>query len=352
VFLDAMKAQNGPVLITGDTGFKGAWLSLLLKRLGIEHHGFALEAHSGSLYQRLEVENLFPRTLGDIRDLAKLKQTFGTSKPSIVVHMAAQSLVLKSYREPIETFEVNVLGTANVLQAAFDTPSVQVVLVITTDKVYQNDNSGKKFKENDPLAGKDPYSASKVGAEAVCSAWQQISKIKGGPKVIVARAGNVIGGGDFAEDRIIPDLIRGIISNKSTSIRNANATRPWQHVLDPLMGYLLYIEETILGNIDIPALNFGPSEKSLKVEKILEIGNKIFGSDFKFNLEQSKDNKEAQVLELDASLANEKLKWSPFWTQEAAIYETFQWWRFVIDNQGSASSACTNDIDKVLNSYR
>ena len=352
MFSDTIMTKRGPVLITGHTGFKGTWLSLLLQKLGIAHHGYSLEAEKGSLYRRLESESVFPGTIGDIRYLSNLRRCFFEVNPSVVIHMAAQPLVLKSYRAPLQTFETNVLGTANVLEAAFESPNVEIILVITTDKVYQNDNSGRRFKESDPLAGKDPYSASKVGAETVCAAWQQISKTKNGPKVIVARAGNVIGGGDFADDRIIPDLIRGVILNESTIIRNAQATRPWQHVLDPLVGYLRYIEETMLGRVDLPALNFGPFESSLRVQRILEIGQEVFGKDLRFQLEESSTNKEAQTLELDASLAHNELGWSPFWNQEDAIFETFKWWKLVIQDNDNASWGCMQNIQSILNHHK
>ena len=197
-------------------------------------------------------------------------------RPSAIIHLAAQPLVLKSYQDPLETFQTNCMGTANVLKAAFETPSVEIVLVITTDKVYRNDNSGRRFVESDPLEGKDPYSASKVAAEAVCAAWQQISKISGGPKVLVARAGNVIGGGDFAKDRLIPDVIRAVSLGNPIKIRNPLATRPWQHVLDPLIGYLKYMEHGLETPNAEPSLNFGPLEPSLQVNAVLEIAKEYF----------------------------------------------------------------------------
>jgi CDP-glucose 4,6-dehydratase len=348
MFAEALKSQNGPVLITGHTGFKGTWLSLLLDYLTIEHYGFALEAESGSLFDRLELRNLFPGIIGDIRNLDALISSFSKIKPAIVVHMAAQPLVLKAYEEPLETFEVNVLGTANVIKTAFATPSVKIVLVITTDKVYKNDDSGRRFRESDSLSGKDPYSASKVGAEAVCAAWQQISRTYGGPKVIVARAGNVIGGGDFAADRIIPDIIRGVISNKPTLVRNPNSTRPWQHVLDPILGYLLFIESTLREETNVDALNFGPSERSLEVRRILDIGQEILGSRIKYIFSEETSNREAATLELDSSLANQELLWLPKWSQEEALKRTFTWWKSVIEGQKSAYYNCIHDIEEVL----
>ena len=273
---DELKRLKGPIFITGHTGFKGSWLSLLLNHLGIEHFGYSLEAEEDSLYRRANLERVSSGVVGDIRDLENLSKVIKDVRPSAVIHLAAQPLVLKSYQDPLETFNTNCIGTANVLKAAFETPSVEIVLVITTDKVYRNDNSGRRFVESDPLEGKDPYSASKVAAEAVCAAWQQMSKISGGPKVLVARAGNVIGGGDFAKDRLIPDAIRAITSEQNLLVRSPEATRPWQHVLDPLIGYLKYIESAQSSLSIEPALNFGPLEPSLRVDNVLEIAKEHF----------------------------------------------------------------------------
>jgi len=345
---DALKSLNGPVLITGHTGFKGSWLSLLLNHLGIEHFGYSLEAEEDSLYRRVNLESMSKGVVGDIRDLENLSKVIKDVRPSLVIHLAAQSLVLKSYQEPLETFQTNAMGTANVLKAAFDTPSVEIVLVITTDKVYRNDNTGRRFVESDPLEGKDPYSASKVAAESVCAAWQQISKISGGPKVIVARAGNVIGGGDFAADRIIPDIIRGVITSQSTIIRNPHATRPWQHVLDPLAGYLLYLEGTLQKKINHQALNFGPLEASLQVSEILDVGRRVFGDKANIVVKEEIGNREAKALELDASLANQTLLWSPKWNQKEAINDTFTWWKTVLKDPRDAYNNCLRDIDSLI----
>ena len=334
--------------MTGHTGFKGAWLSLLLGKLQIQQHGFALRAEKDSLYERLNLEKSYPSWIGDIRDLVLLRRCLSQTQPSSVIHMAAQPLVLKSYKEPLETFETNVIGTTNLLQAAFDTPSVKAILVVTTDKVYRNDGSGKRFKEEDPLQGHDPYSASKVGTEAVCAAWQKIASVSGGPKVIVARAGNVIGGGDFAADRIIPDIIRSVLSKKDAVIRNPLATRPWQHVLDPLIGYLQFLDASISGTTEVKALNFGPFESSLKVGEILKVAQEVFGNRFQFSIKDFEETIEASTLELDASLARTELGWNPRWTQKQAILDTFLWWKKVIENGSYSNVACREDIDFLL----
>jgi CDP-glucose 4,6-dehydratase len=241
------------------------------------------------------------------------------------------------------------MGTVNTLSAAFATPSVKAVGVITTDKVYRNDNSCRSFKESDALAGKDPYSASKVGAESAVSAWQQISKISGGPHVVAFRAGNVIGGGDWAEDRLIPDLVKAFSANQKITLRNPNSTRPWQHVLDPLAGYLAAIEKMLSG-VHIEAMNFGPDSRSLSVERIAEVSAQVWPNDV--SIDSSRGNElgsaEAQSLDLDSRLAREILGWSPYWSQEEAVVSSIKWWDKVINQQVSPQVACSTDIDLLL----
>ena len=341
---DELKKLNGPILITGHTGFKGSWLSLLLNHLGIEHFGYSLEAEEDSLYKRANLERVSRGVVGDIRDQENLSNVINDVRPSAVIHLAAQPLVLKSYQEPLETFQTNCMGTANVLQAAFATPSVKAVLVITTDKVYQNNNSGKRFVESDPLEGKDPYSASKVAAEAVCAAWQQISKISGGPKVLVARAGNVIGGGDFAKDRIIPDVIRSVTSGRTLKVRSPLATRPWQHVLDPLLGYLKYLEMSLIVSLPPKALNFGPTEPSLTVAQVIEVASNLFKEKLLYEFHNLPSQTESQNLDLDSSQSNRILDWKPRWNQEDAIRRTFEWWQSALSGTTSAIEECEKDI--------
>jgi CDP-glucose 4,6-dehydratase len=345
---DELRRLNGSIFITGHTGFKGSWLSLLLKQLGIEHFGYSLEAEEDSLYKRANLEKVSKGVVGDIRDLENLSKVIKNVRPSAMIHLAAQPLVLKSYQDPLETFQTNCIGTANVLKAAFESPSVEIVLVITTDKVYRNNNSGRRFVESDPLEGKDPYSASKVAAEAVCAAWQQMSKIAGGPKVLVARAGNVIGGGDFAKDRLIPDAIRAIISEQNLLVRSPEATRPWQHVLDPLIGYLKYIESVQSSLSGEPSLNFGPFEPSLRVDNVLEIAKDHFEEKLKVIYKDTNQEIESQALELDPSRAIAKLGWRPHWNQEEAIDRTFVWWAKTLANPTSALENCLEDIEIAL----
>ena len=339
-----LKRLNGPVFITGHTGFKGSWLSLLLNHLGIEHFGYSLEAEEDSLYKRANLESLSQGLLGDIRDLENLSKVIKDVKPSAIIHLAAQPLVLKSYQEPLKTFQTNCMGTANVLKAAFETPSVKAALVITTDKVYRNDNTVRRFVESDPLEGKDPYSASKVSAESVCAAWQQLSKISGGPKVLVARAGNVIGGGDFAKDRLIPDVIRAVTLKKALKIRSPLATRPWQHVLDPLVGYLKYLEMGLSVSLPPKALNFGPTESSLTVSQVIEIAGNFFKDKLFIQNYNLTTQAESQNLDLDSSQSNSTLDWKPRWNQEDAIRRTLEWWDSVLLGTSSAIEECEKDI--------
>jgi CDP-glucose 4,6-dehydratase len=344
---DDLKRLDGPIFITGHTGFKGSWLSLLLNHLRIEHFGYSLQAEEDSLYKRANLERVSRGVVGDIRDLDNLSKVIKDVRPSAVIHLAAQALVLKSYQEPLETFQTNCMGTANVLKAAFDTASVEIVLVITTDKVYKNDNSGRRFVESDPIEGKDPYSASKVAAEAVCAAWQQVSKISGGPKVLVARAGNVIGGGDFAKDRLIPDVIRAIVSEQNLLVRSPEATRPWQHVLDPLIGYLKYIECAQSSLSIEPSLNFGPLEPSLRVKNVLQIAKEHLEK-LKFTYKEVSQEIESQTLELDPSCAIARLCWRPQWNQEEAINRTFMWWAKTLASPTNALENCVEDIEIAL----
>jgi CDP-glucose 4,6-dehydratase len=242
-----LRESPGPILITGHTGFKGTWMTLFLEYLKVPVIGYSLEAVTDSLYDRLARKSVITENISDIRDFQALEEFIDTQRPSSIIHMAAQPIVKDSYKNPRLTFDVNVMGTVNLLDVAFKKDYVDSIIVVTSDKVYRNDNSGKYFVETDPLEGKDPYSASKVGTEAVITAWQQIQKINGGPKVVSVRAGNVIGGGDFAPYRLIPDLVRGYLNESMVQIRNPKSTRPWQHVFDTTSGYILTLEKMLQG---------------------------------------------------------------------------------------------------------
>jgi len=342
---ELLKGLDGPVFVTGDTGFKGSWLSLVLNELGIEHFGYSLQAEENSLYQRARLASVAEGMVGDIRDFKTLSSAIDKVKPSVIIHLAAQALVMNSYQEPLKTFETNCIGTANVLKSAFETPSVKVVLVITTDKVYRNENNKKKFVETDPLGGEDPYSASKVAAEAACAAWQKISDALGGPVVLVARAGNVIGGGDLSMNRLIPDIIRAKMAKHELCLRNPNSTRPWQHVLDPLFGYLRFIEYALRDSAPHNCLNFGPLEKSLSVSEVMEVVGDLIKLEGVKIMEQALQKFEHANLELDSTLALNILNWKPFWNQEQAIKRTFSWWQSVLDLGSDPIDTCREDIE-------
>lgn len=340
-----LRELPGPLLLTGHTGFKGTWMTFLLEHLKVPVVGYSLPAENDSLYDRTERLGVIPEAFRDIRDYTALEQYIDLHKPSTIIHMAAQPLVLKSYDSPRETFDVNVMGTVNVLDIAFKKEFVKAIIVVTTDKVYRNDNSGRAFIESDPLQGKDPYSASKVGTEAVIAAWQQIAKVSGGPRIVSVRGGNVIGGGDFAKDRIIPDLIRGITNKKHVVVRNPGSTRPWQHVLDPLVGYLIAIEESLLGKT-LGELNFGPTNLDIPVSKVLEVGCKYFPLVKQLiEISQSTDMIiEAEKLQLNSSKSREMLNWVPKWDSLEAIDLTFKWWDRYINHRAGTTELCKNDI--------
>jgi CDP-glucose 4,6-dehydratase len=346
---ERLRELPGPILITGHTGFKGAWLTFLLEHLNVPVVGFSLPAAALSLYDRCNREGAIPEVFGDIRDPDVVQEVFARFNPSVVMHLAAQPLVLESYKNPVETFETNIMGTANILSAAFDTKSVEAILVTTTDKVYKNDNSSRAFIETDPLEGKDPYSASKVGTEAVIAAWQQLAKVNGGPKVVAARAGNVIGGGDWAKDRLIPDIVRNIIVNQKIAIRNPESTRPWQHVLDPIRGYVMLLDALLLGE-DITSMNFGPEGTNLSVKQVCEIALASWGAEYSglINYETSHAFTEAKFLILDSSAAKIKLGWKPFWNQQEAVIDTINWWAGTINDGKTPIMSCQKQIEYLV----
>ena len=344
-----LRELPGPLLLTGHTGFKGTWMTFLLEHLEVPVVGYSLAAEKDSLFDRADRTGVIPEAIADIREYEALEQFVDLHKPSTIIHMAAQPLVLKSYESPRETFDINVMGTVNVLDIAFKKDFIKAIIIVTTDKVYRNDNSGRAFIESDPLEGKDPYSASKVGTEAVVAAWQQIAKVSGGPKVISVRAGNVIGGGDFAKDRIIPDLLRSAINGKPVEIRNPESTRPWQHVLDPCVGYLMALEALLQG-VELGALNFGPDAESLEVRIVVETSLEFF-PEIRTNTPLSAATRasvESKVLGLNPRFAQSCLNWQPRWSQNEAIRLTFSWWKEVLSKNAKIEELCRNEIKSYL----
>jgi CDP-glucose 4,6-dehydratase len=344
---ESLRKLPGPVLVTGHTGFKGTWLTILLESIGIDVVGLSLAPEPNSMYQKLERANKIPEMLCDIRDYNAVATTLREFKPSTIFHMAAEPLVLKSYTNPKLTMETNVQGTWNVVNAAFEFNDTKSIVVITSDKVYKNNNSGRKFIETDELFGNDPYSMSKVGAELVVSTWQKIFLLNGGPKLISARAGNVIGGGDTAQNRLLPELIESFIGKKPIVIKNPESTRPWQHVLDPLFGYIMASEYLLQSN-NLENFNFGPNEDSLSVDEVTKLAKQYWGSDSKVIYNKPEVTLESINLALNSDKSNKILNWNPIWTQQEALELTINWWKKVSSNLESPLDCTINDINSSI----
>jgi CDP-glucose 4,6-dehydratase len=317
------------VLLTGHTGFKGAWLTLWLHSLGARVTGYSLDPGTQpNLFSLAGVDKDCQDVRGDICDTEHLRRVFAESKPEIVLHLAAQALVRESYGHPEETWRVNVMGTLEVLEACRVSPSVKTVLVVTTDKVYENPERGEPFRETDPLGGYDPYSSSKAACEILCSSWRRSFLTDGAARVSlpVARAGNVIGGGDFAKDRLIPDLVRNWRAGQETSLRYPQAVRPWQHVLEPLGGYLLLAEKSYENPAAFSdAFNFGPSETDLHpVREVADLTCDLLGT--KWKNESVSQPHEAGLLRLSVDRARERLGWRPRLSFEEAVTRTCDWY--------------------------
>lgn len=323
-------------LVTGDTGFKGSWLALWLSQLDAEVLGYALPSKTKPNHQQL-IKEPYNHIDGDILDYRNLKQVFDDFRPEIVFHLAAQSLVRYSYLHPIETYQTNVIGSLTVFEAARNCNSVKVVINVTSDKCYDNKEWVWGYRENDEMGGHDPYSSSKGCAELLAKSYRKsFLNYEKGIALASVRAGNVIGGGDWSEDRLIPDLIRAASIGETTIIRNPLATRPWQHVLDPLSGYLLLGSELLQGDKKhAEGWNFGPSASSnLTVGEIAELSKKIWPKiDYQIGSDTTQHH-EANLLMLDCSKANKVLKWNPVWAKEKTISKTINWYRsFYEDGQ-------------------
>lgn len=307
------------VLITGHTGFKGSWLSLYLQKKGANVLGYSLPPPTKpSLFETGRIAEGMVSILGDVRDIEKFKTVIQEHKPEIIIHMAAQAIVRYSYENPIETYSTNVMGTVNVLEAVRCSDSVKVVLIITSDKCYENREWLWGYRENDPMGGYDPYSSSKGCAELVTSAYINSYFSKSdysnhNVAIASARAGNVIGGGDWATDRLIPDIMHGIMIKKQVIIRNPNAIRPWQHVLEPLSGYLCLVEKLWqYGPKFSGGWNFGPKEEFCRpVSWILNKMRALWGDEFCWELDTTDNPHEASFLKLDCSKARSLLSWTP-----------------------------------------
>ena len=336
--------EGSRVLITGHTGFKGSWLAQYLLSKNVELFGLSLEAEANSLYTKLDNSFYAKEFVVDIRDRTRLANAVFEVKPNYIFHLAAQPLVLKSYENPIETFEINVLGTVNLLDCAIKLNDVQKIVVATTDKVYKNFEDRRRYSEDDALEGLDPYSASKVGVEAAVKSWQTISSGRNSVCITSVRAGNVIGGGDLASNRLLPDLVRGYLDNSKVTVRNPNSTRPWQHVLDPIIGYVKVAENYGQGAA-VQSFNFGPKDESLSVMEVCKIAEEKLGIKIEFAQDIIKSSHEATLLDLDSTKARKLLDWNNLWSQQESVSSTLNWWKSVCSGELSATEACARDLN-------
>lgn len=321
------------VLLTGHTGFKGSWMSLWLQELGAELTGYALTPPTKpSLFEEARVEEGMTSLVGDIRDLPTLQLAMQAARPEIVIHMAAQPLVRESYRTPVETYATNVMGTVHLLEAVRHTPGVKAVVIVTTDKCYENREWFWGYRENEPMGGHDPYSSSKGCAELVSAAYRNSffnpeSFSEHGVAVATARAGNVIGGGDWAHDRLIPDILAAFVAETPARIRNPHAIRPWQHVLEPLRGYLALAERLHeRGSEYAESWNFGPNDGDTKtVAWIVENLARMWGNQASWRIDDGKQPHEATFLKLDISKARGRLDWYPVLNLSQALGLIVDW---------------------------
>lgn len=326
--------KDKKVFLTGHTGFKGSWLSLWLQSMGAVVKGYSLAPPTNpSLFVVASVATSMESQIGDIRDLESLKKSMLGFNPDILIHMAAQPLVRLSYIEPVDTYTTNVIGTVNVLEAARNCPNLKAIVSVTTDKCYENKEWAWGYRENEPMGGHDPYSSSKGCAELVSSAYRNsFFNTKDSAALATARAGNVIGGGDWADDRLIPDILKAFENSKSVVVRNPLSTRPWQHVLEPLSGYLVLAEHLYqYGQEYAEAWNFGPKEEDCKpVNWILDQMVATWGEGAAWELDQNNNPHEAGFLKLDCSKAALKLHWHPKWNLEHTLNLIVHWhqdWR-------------------------
>ncbi len=329
--LSGMAVWEGTrVFLTGHTGFKGSWLSLWLAELGAEVTGYSLPPLPRSLYEAARLRGEFAETFGDVRDLLAVREAMVRARPDVVIHMAAQPLVRASYADPVGTFGTNVMGTVHVLEAVRTCPTVRAVVAVTTDKVYLNRETRKGYVEEDPLGGNDPYSASKASSELVCASYRA-SFFSGADAPLLAsvRAGNVIGGGDWALDRLVPDIIAAIADGRPAMIRSPRAVRPWQHVLDPLQGYITVAERLLRGERDVgQSWNFGPLPED--VYTVADVAYRIvrrWGGPAKWQSDTGTHPHEAGILVLDPAKAMRRLGWRQRLDIEESIGLTVDWYR-------------------------
>lgn len=339
------------IFVTGHTGFKGAWLCLWLKKMGALVHGYSLEPPSTpNLFELADVGSTIQSTHGDIRDLTQLEQSIAESAPDIVIHMAAQSLVRQSYTDPTGTFSTNVLGTANVLDACRRTDSVKAIINVTSDKCYENREWERGYREDDRMGGHDPYSASKGCAELVAQSYMRSFFHEGGIALASARAGNVIGGGDFADDRLIPDMARAFSAGNPVHIRSPKATRPWQHVMEPLSGYLLLAKNLFEnGRTASGGWNFGPTDGDARnVGEVVEKFATLWGDDAVVKIDNNEHPHEAGFLKLDCTKAADSLGWTPKTEFDTALAWTCEWYSSWATGNTNLQALTLAQIDRYM----
>jgi len=325
--------QSKSVLLSGHTGFKGSWLSLWLQSMGADVCGVALDPPTeSSLFTEAKVSNGIRHEIADIRNFDAIDRVFQSFRPEIVIHMAAQPLVRLSYQEPIETYATNVMGSVHILEASRRAKSVRAIVNVTTDKCYENREWVWGYREDEPMGGHDPYSSSKGCSELISSAYRRSFLEAEGIGLATARAGNVIGGGDWAQDRLIPDVLRSLENKDVLEIRNPNSIRPWQHVLEPLAGYLILAEKLYLNGCDASgAWNFGPRDEDAKTVKwIVDNLSSKWGTVTDSKMLTGKQPYEAHFLKLDISKAKQQLGWEPKWSLDTALDKIIDWqkaWR-------------------------
>lgn len=339
--------RNHRVLITGHTGFKGSWLLMWMIALGADVRGLALRPESESLFVAAGLDDLITSYYGDVRDLDAVRVAMGDFEPEIVFHLAAQSLVRRAYTNPVETYETNIMGTVNLLDAVRGTPTVRAVVVVTSDKCYENNESMWPHRETDQLGGDDPYSSSKGCAELVTAAYRRSFFTQSSPTLVAtARAGNVIGGGDWAEDRLVPDIARSLAASQPVLIRNPDSVRPWQHVLEPLRGYMMLANQLARGHIVAAQdWNFGPGDAgSLSVERLAGEIIDCWGEGSMTIAREDNPPPEAHLLRLDISKATELLGYRPLIGTGEAINMTVAWYREFERDSSSARQVMESQI--------
>ena len=331
--------KNKKIFLTGHTGFKGSWMVIFFHLLGAKIYGYSLKPERLSLYNIANLNRVLKKSIiGDIRDQAKLKKYISNCKPDYLIHMAAQPLVRDSYDKPKYTFDVNTLGTLNVLEIVRQIKTIKNVLIVTTDKVYKNENKKNFFSESDELGGNDPYSSSKACAELICQSYSKSFFFKDKISCVTVRAGNVIGGGDYAKNRIIPDFFRSLKSKKVLSLRYPNAIRPWQHVIEPLYGYVLLLMKinNKNKNLESGSWNFGPNKSNnINVKKVVSILNKNFKN--KITVVISNKNKisykESDILKLNSNKSKKTLGWNSKYNISTSLKLISEWEIFLTKNK-------------------